>query len=64
MSCDGRAVMALLVLLAVSAFATSVGSSQLVNVSFYSEALCPFCDLFTEGGMNEAVQKVRDLEER
>jgi hypothetical protein len=50
--------MALLVLLSVSVLAVSADSSQLVNVSFYSEALCPFCDAFTEGDMNEAVQKV------
>ncbi len=49
-----------LVLLVVAAASTvRANSSPLVNVSVYSEALCPDCDRLTEGEMNEAVEKVR-----
>ncbi len=48
----------MLVVLVVAALTVGASSSNLVNVSFYSEALCPFCDQLTEGEMNEAVQKV------
>ncbi len=46
------------VLLVVAALTARASSSNLVNVSFYSEALCPDCDRFTEGEMKEAIEKV------
>ncbi|XP_062510733.1 gamma-interferon-inducible lysosomal thiol reductase-like [Corticium candelabrum] len=51
----------MLVVLVVAALTVGASSSNLVNVSFYSEALCPFCDQLTEGEMNEAVQKVGEI---
>eukprot|EP00118_Oscarella_pearsei_P024549 m.306293 g.306293 ORF g.306293 m.306293 type:complete len:216 (+) comp41120_c0_seq1:22-669(+) len=41
--------------------ASSAQAAQLVNVSFYSEALCPYCDSLTEGEMNKAVNEIGEI---
>ncbi|XP_065837804.1 uncharacterized protein [Oscarella lobularis] len=48
-------------LLLLALFAFSAHAAPLVNVSFYSEALCPYCDALTEGEMNKAVEEIGEI---